>query len=453
MNGIMNKRDSFGKHLISSSSKDVLGTLIEEEEEEEGDDDNSNNFPAPVVEPVESPEIDTTVLMATPKPAAVAQARPRPASLNLRPLSLTADALITAPTGLPTPTLTPGPRPGLRNLTLTSSTPQSATTTVNKRKSITSPLVSGGMQSIAPPSSTPCEVTSQPKHRSSISYKRSSESNSTLFGLPTPEMTPVSDRHRSLSSSEDDFPAYRPLSTSEQHFLFKQHQTLIQRITDLERALSFQSRARSRPTSMMSDATSSSSGAALSEPTDEMLQLIADLKAERDELKRDADGWRTRVADLEKQLGVLAGRIDVERREAWIARSRVGLLEVEKSALERALDEKLVLARQAVQERDTFKLHNDRMDSELVELRRKAKKDSELEEEICHLNSLLRTQQDERDLLLKRIATLEASQSISSGMFDFSIVSLYCRTDSYSWHRIKTWLWHRQYRDFYHGYQ
>jgi hypothetical protein len=69
-----------------------------------------------------------------------------------------------------------------------------------------------------------------------------------------------------------------------------------------------------------------------------MLCLIADLKAERDELKRDVDGWRTRVADLESQIGVFAKRVENERREAWVARSRVGLLEVEKATLSKKLD-------------------------------------------------------------------------------------------------------------------
>jgi len=70
-----------------------------------------------------------------------------------------------------------------------------------------------------------------------------------------------------------------------------------------------------------------------------MLRLVADLKAERDELRRDIDGWRTRVADLEKQSGVLALRVDTERRGAWIARERLSLLEVEKRAAVRAAEE------------------------------------------------------------------------------------------------------------------
>ena len=63
-----------------------------------------------------------------------------------------------------------------------------------------------------------------------------------------------------------------------------------------------------------------------------MLSLIADLKAKRDELNRDIDGWRTRVADLQQQFGALTHRVDAERQEAWLACERVGLLEIENHA-------------------------------------------------------------------------------------------------------------------------
>lgn len=176
-------------------------------------------------------------------------------------------------------------------------------------------------------------------------------------------MTPTSfDRHYSISdsirnrqssigttSSGDDefFPAHpsqgKSLSASEQHFLFKSHNALLARITDLERALSMRRRdssgfsnvGSSRPASMASDFSPSEAG---SEPSDEMLRLVADLKAERDELKQDVDGWRTRVGDMEKQLGIFTKRVETERRDAWVARSMVGLLEIEKSTLERKLD-------------------------------------------------------------------------------------------------------------------
>jgi hypothetical protein len=76
-------------------------------------------------------------------------------------------------------------------------------------------------------------------------------------------------------------------------------------------------------------------------PTDEMLNHIADLnlKAGRDELKRDIDGWRTRVADLQKQIGALTHRVDAERQEAWLARDRAGLLEIENRAAIRNAEE------------------------------------------------------------------------------------------------------------------
>ena len=225
--------------------------------------------------------------------------------------------------------------------------------------------------------------TGKPSRRSSISYKRSSTgSNSSvtmnIAGLPTPEMTPTSFGRRysnaeSLSHASDTgsgggggtdefFPPNpptqsRPLSTSEQHFLFKSHNALLARITDLERALSVRRRESgggysqtgsmsSRPVSVAESSFSSSGderysrrgSMGSSEPSDEMLRLIADLKAERDELKRDVDGWRTRVNNLENQTGVLAKRVDNERRDAWVARSRVGLLEVEKGVLAKKLE-------------------------------------------------------------------------------------------------------------------
>lgn len=43
---------------------------------------------------------------------------------------------------------------------------------------------------------------------------------------------------------------------------------------------------------------------------------------------------------MEKQIGIFAKRVEAERRDAWVARSRVGLLEVEKTGLEKALEDK-----------------------------------------------------------------------------------------------------------------
>ncbi|KAE9395661.1 hypothetical protein BT96DRAFT_1021852 [Gymnopus androsaceus JB14] len=319
------KRDSFKP----SSSKDQLHTLVEEEEEEEEDS------PVPV-----------TVLPVMPK-------RTRPATLSLRPLSLIPDV------GLPTPSSTPGARPGLKSLSLVPSNPSDDITSPTPSRS--RPVLNLHIDS------TVDEAAYRPTKRSSISYKSSSSSTSmsSAAGLPTPEMTPTfAERHNSLSlgsnasSSDEDlspqqtnnananpsaYSRHRPLSVSEQHFLFKSHNALLMRIQDLEKALSVRrssmssvsmSGSGSRPISI---AYSIADSEASSEPSDEMLRLVADLKAERDELKRDVDGWRVRVGDLEAQISLLARRIEGERREAWVARSKVGLLEAEKGALEREL--------------------------------------------------------------------------------------------------------------------
>ncbi|KAJ6627482.1 hypothetical protein B0H10DRAFT_2210398 [Mycena sp. CBHHK59/15] len=358
------KRDSFKP----SSSKDFLGTLVEEEEE----DEDSERPRAPP-----TPTTPTTMFMRS------ISARPRPAHLSLRPLSLTPDNLPSH--SLPTP-LSPR-RSSLKLLALApdAMTPNAPST--NRNTSILTPSPTPlrprpvlNIKLSADPSPTVISSSLEengarpPPKRSSISYKSSS---SVAAGLPTPETTPTCTErhfytHNSISSrgsmsstasdnrlsvtEEDLLPAAtnsaatRPLSASEQHFLFKSHNALLARITDLERALSFRSNANSfrergsRPSSFASVASaasgsSSHSGSLSGEPIDEMVRLVADLKAERDELKRDVEGWRVRVGDLEKQLGVFGNRVEVERRDAWVARTRVGLLEVERSGLEKRVGE------------------------------------------------------------------------------------------------------------------
>jgi len=196
--------------------------------------------------------------------------------------------------------------------------------------------------------SAPAKSDDSPKRRSSISYKRSSGSGG--LGLPTPDMTPTFGRYpsrpesSSTSSADDEFfPSTRSLSASEQHFLFKSHHALLARITDLERALAMRRRVSSGYSNTSSSPSRPASVASSqshegSEPTDEMIQLVTDLKSERDELKRDVEGWRVRVSDLETQTSTLAKRVEGERREAWVARSRINLLEVEKTVLTKRLE-------------------------------------------------------------------------------------------------------------------
>lgn len=375
--GYGSKRESF-KLPPSSSSKDQLGTLVEEEEEDEEDECALPKSPPPT-------PVTPTVPVAT---------RPRPATLALRPLSLTPESL--GSLSLPTPpSVSPPLNAGLRQLALMSedvpSKRQSLILTPSPTPHKKHPILHLDLSES--PSPSPPAEGSKASRRSSISYKKTSST-----GLPTPDMTPTfSERRFSLtnrssmessSTSSADYsprwshctapsasssvssssnPFHRPLSTSEQHFLFKSHNALLARIQDLERALTSRrpdsvdgrpasfvsaSSAGARPMSMASDA---------SEPNDEMLQLIADLKAERDELKRDVDGWRVRVGDLDKQMGVLAKRVENERREAWVARSRAAIVEAEKAAfgsdkerLERELDDCRATLASVVEEKESF---------------------------------------------------------------------------------------------------
>ncbi|KAH9482899.1 hypothetical protein JR316_0004999 [Psilocybe cubensis] len=376
--GNASKRDSFKLLGPSSSAKDQLGTLLEEEEEEE--EVNPLPSPAPSVQeelpPPNTPITPLTPSLSITKPT---PAKPRPSNLNLRPLSLTPDSVVAS---LPSPSPTPSPRQGLRTLALTpsSSTDDNAADVKQSRRnslvvsptpSSKRPVLNLSLENMDKSLAT-TEEEPKPSRRSSISYKKSHNSvTMNIAGLPTPEMTPTFGRRysttESLSSVSNDDEVFpnpptqtRPLSASEQHFLFKSHNALLARITDLERALSMRRResggysngGSSRPASVASNFSSSSAGTSgvngsqAGEPSDEMLNLIADLKSERDELKRDVDGWRTRVGDMENQMSVLTKRIEHERRDAWVARSRVGLLEVEKGVLAKkveALDELLAI--------------------------------------------------------------------------------------------------------------
>jgi len=246
------------------------------------------------------------------------------------------------------------------------------------------------------------------KRQSSISYKSSLDNTAgRLAGLPTPEMTPVLPERKQSGFTPDDeqLPCQRPLSASEHHFLFKSHNALLARITDLENTLSSRTRTRtwSRPVSMASDVSSNST----SEPSDEMLSLIADLKAERDELKRDADGWRTRVADLEDKVGVFAKRVEAERREAWVARSHLGLLAVEKNGLEKTLGAKTVCFQEALGKLDAITEERDNLKADNNQLQFQVKKLQEVEEECARLKAAFEEERQKRQDLEKILDTAD----------------------------------------------
>jgi hypothetical protein len=409
LNTLAGKRDSIGKYMGSISSKDQLHTLVEEEEEDE--DENAKGqegqamdvfsdtaaVPEPTTPAPIPPTFAATKTLAT---------RPRPASLNLRPLALTSGSVINQANGLPTPTLTPATKSaGLKSLSLTTS--PCLTTSNNSINDMNNSIIGMRRQSLIlspeqKPSVAPlrrrpslniiCDSPSPlsldgMKRQSSISYKSSLDNTvRNSAGLPTPIATPIiSERKESFWSGGDELMHnQRPLSASEQHFLFKSHNALLARITDLESALSC--RSRSRPVSTTSDVSSN----ATSEPSDELLALIADLKAERDELKRDVDGWRTRVADLEDKVGIFTKRVEVERREAWVARSRLGLLEVEKSGLEKSLEDKTLSFQDAMCKLDAVTLERDILKADNGKLQEQVKRGQKIEGECARLQVALK---------------------------------------------------------------
>lgn len=362
----------------TSTSKDQLGTLVEEEEEEEDKDKDDSQSPANIEKRSEVSQVVTY-------PAKTS--RHRPASLNLRPLSLVQGSVVSAVAGnLPTPTLTPGSRPHTRKPLIAAS--------LDDAIALVRQTPSSRRFSYAFSDSTSASYDLDKKGRSSISYKRSTDSiPRDMFPLPTPEMTPT-ERRFSLASDQESL-VEQPLSVADQHFLFRSHHLLLSRITELERSLKNRA-SRSRHPSYASDASG-----ATSEPSDEMLQLISDLKAERDELKRDVDGWRQRVEDADKQASMLAKRIESERREAWVARSHLSLLEVEKSGLEKSVEAKTAALSQSVAENEVLMRERDGMKDEIMKLNARLKDADAAVDECTRLRSSLEQERARRKELEK----------------------------------------------------
>ncbi|KAH0839603.1 Aldo/keto reductase family-domain-containing protein [Lanmaoa asiatica] len=390
ISGFAAKRDSFGKMFGSTSaSKDQLGTLIEEEEEEE---EESQFLADPTEEHKESPR----VIVGLP---AKTTSRHRPASLNLRPLSLVQGSFVNPVVGnLPTPTLTPGTHPNTRQPFITATLDSAVSSNVNVPPGNTSISVrqtpASRRFSFTLSGNTPTLCDHDKKRCSSISYKRSTESiPRDMFSLPTPEMTPT-ERRFSFASDQETL-IEQPLSVADQHFLFRSHHVLLSRITELERTLRHRA-SLSRHVSYASDTSTMSS-----EPSDEMLRLVSDLKAERDELKRDVDGWRQRVADADKQAGMLAKRIESERREAWVARSRLGLLEVEKSGLEKSLELKAAALSQSMTENAVLVRERHGMKDEIMKLNTRLKDADAAVSECTRLRGALEQERTRRKELEK----------------------------------------------------
>ncbi|KAL4241380.1 hypothetical protein ABKN59_000100 [Abortiporus biennis] len=350
--GYVSKRDSFGKFMPSSNTKEQLGTLMEEEEEEEEENECDATVTSSPVDQLS--ESIAQVVVSTPSPAPT---RHRPATLNLRPLSLHAGNILSQG-DLPTPdSASPSPlvsntRPGLKSLTLPAThgvePVEEVSSVARKRRSLMilpnnspTPLTRRPSLNIAADVPTPPSSC----RRSSISYYSSSDSISLNHGLPTPEMTPTADRRTSTSSTDSSLS--RPSNACSTHQRF---------------------RARS-------------------------------VRSAEDELKKDVDGWKTRLSDSEKQTSLLMKRIEAERREAWVARERASLMETEKRSLERTLMEKTTWGEdgwskfRAVQtELTSFRQECDRLRSEVHKV-------SDLEAECAKLRAELSDQTSRREEL------------------------------------------------------
>jgi hypothetical protein len=177
---------------------------------------------------------------------------------------------------------------------------------------------------------------------------------------------------------------------------------------------------------MASDVSSN----ATSEPSDEMLSLIADLKAERDELKRDADGWRTRVADLEDKVGVFAKRVEAERREAWVARSHLGLLEVEKNGLEKTLGDKTVCFQEALGRLDAITEERDILKADNEQLQSQVRKMQEVEDKCAGLKAAFEDERRQRQELEKVLETAELLSTPTPDASSFRSRRLFKSMDS-----------------------
>lgn len=342
------KRDSFGKYLsVASSLKDQLHTLMEEEEEEEESWENASGHRPKQVTTLMSVDseygnssdkisldsngnISEKLVAAMPHTAPSPPTRHKPAHLTLRPLTLTTSSNA----NLPTPSSTPSTRPGLRTLTLNSSldsVPSSLLGHLSRTPSDSLELTgSDSWRAHSPMGCAPSKSsTIPPKRQSSISYIRSNKDASPpqmITGLPTPGPTPTSERRQSLSSISPPTVGDRDRrGTSEEIFLHQSHAALLSRIRELEQLL----RARSRPASLYSDESS------VPAENNELLQLVADLKADRDSLNKDLSASRKRLEEVNERSTDLQRRLDSERREGESKTEQIRSLESEKISLQR----------------------------------------------------------------------------------------------------------------------
>lgn len=337
INSLTGKRDSFGKLLTpasSCSSKNELHTLLEENE---GDDEEVTPDELQYIPPAPSP----------------LPQRHRPASLKLRPLSLRSAA------ALPTPSPTPPMRnfTKLKSLTLASSAIIAQATALGPPKR-SSAVVPGGS-----PMLSLIELDTSLQRSNSVGRRNP---DSARPGFLTPDTSSnslaPSPSPRFDARGRSPSPGLSPISSPDDAhtaYLTQSHTSLLARIAELENALTIRD---DRPEPVFS------------ELSEELLEMLADLKTERDNLKKEVDDAHSKTVEHEKQVTTLSRRVDNERREVWVTKEKLAIAEAASKVIEEERDE---LRAQVDKLTDTLAaLKNDL----LRERKEKAKVDAELRE-------------------------------------------------------------------------
>ena len=298
-NSFTGKRESFGKLLTpasSCSSKKELHTLLEENE---GDDE----------------EVTLDELQYVPPAPSPLPQRHRPASLKLRPLSLRSAA------ALPTPS----PTPPMRNSTKLKSLTLAPGANIAQATALGPPKRSSAVFPGGSPMLSLIELDTSLQRSNSVGRRNLDSarpgiltpdaSSSSLAPSPSPRFDALrrspSPGRSSASSPDDAHTAY----------LTQSHASLLARIAELENALTIRD-DRAEP--------------ALSE---ELLEMLADLKTERDNLKKELDDAHAKTAEHEKQAAILSRRVDNERREVWVTKEKLAIAEAASKVIEEERDE------------------------------------------------------------------------------------------------------------------
>ena len=383
-NSFTGKRDSFGKLLTpasSCSSKKELHTLLEENEGE--DEETALDEPQYV-----------------PSPPSPLPQRRRPASLKLRPLSLRSAAAL--PTPSPTPTMRNSTK--LKSLTLASAAAIAQATTLGppKRSSAVLPGGSPMLSTIELDTSLPRSnsVGRRNQDRPRPGFLTPDVSSSSLTGSSSPRFD-ARGRSPSPGQSFASFP-----DDAHTAYLTQSHTSLLARIAELENALTIRDdRSESDP----------------AEPSEEFLEMLADLKTERDDLKKELDDAHAKTAEHEKQVAILNRRVDNERREVWVTKEKLAIAEAASGVIEEEREE---LRAQVKKLNDILSALKDDL---LRERKEKAKVEAELREVLRTpkiTDLMVGTSKTSTDLQATNVEASPLDTSFKVGAF---VVSLVCQ--------------------------